>query len=247
MNTYESLVAEALAAPFEGWDFHWLDGRSDQAGPSWSYEDLARSALAAAKSALDVDTGGGELLASLQPLPAHTVATEAWEPNIAVATGRLAPLGVEVRRSDPSGLPASDGEFDLVLNRHGGFSAPETRRVLRPGGIVLMQHVGRDNDADLNAVLGAAPPSYGGDCATMVAELEQNGFRVDEARDETPEFVFFDIGAVVYHLRAVSWQIPDFDVTTYDRELRNLDARIRNEGRFVAHDRRYLIRAQRLL
>lgn len=242
---YELLVEEALAAPFEGWDFRWLEGRCDQAGPSWSYEDLARMALGTASSALDIDTGGGELLASLQPLPAHTVATEAWEPNIAVAMRRLAPLGVEVRMGDSSKLPAGDGEFDLVLNRHGGFSARETRRVLVPGGHVLMQHVGRGNDADLNAALGAGPPSYGGDCATMVGELEQTGFRVVEAREETAEFVFFDIGAVVYHLRAVSWQIPDFDVTTYDHELRHLDARIRREGRFVAHDRRYLIRAQR--
>jgi hypothetical protein len=69
---------------------------------------------------LDIDTGGGEVLASLQPLPATTVATEGWEPNLPVARDRLAPFGVDVRRHDGTDpLPARDGEFDLVLNRDG--------------------------------------------------------------------------------------------------------------------------------
>ena len=63
--------------------------------------------------------------------------------------------------------------------------------------------------------------------------------------EEMPEFAFYDIGAVIYHLRAVSWQIPDFDVQKYDRELRSLDARIRNDGRFVAHDHRFMVKALR--
>lgn len=242
---YEALVAEALAAPFEGWDFSWLDGRTEQAAPSWSYEELARSALATATSALDIDTGGGEMLASLQPLPAHTVASEAWEPNVAVATRRLVPLGVEVRAGDAAELPARDGEFDLVLNRHGGFSPAEARRVLVPGGTLLMQHVGCGNDEDLNAALRAPPPDYGGDCAKTVGDLERTGFHIVTSCDEMPEFVFYDIGAMIYHLRAVSSQIPDFDVRKYDRALRIVDARIRSEGRFVVHDHRFLIEAQR--
>jgi hypothetical protein len=108
-----------------------------------------------------------------------------------------------------------------------------------------MQHVGSGNDADLNAALGAPPPDYGGDCAKMVGELERAGFHVVESREEMPEFVFYDIGAVIYHLRGVSWQIPDFDVEKYDHELRAMDARIHSEGHFIAHDHRFLIKAQR--
>jgi hypothetical protein len=55
-----------------------------------------------------------------------------------------------------------------------------------------------------------------------------------------------DIGAVVFHLSAVSWQVPGFDVATYDQALRRLDARIRAEGRFVVRDHRTLIRASSL-
>lgn len=244
-KSYEVLVAEALAAPFEGWDFGWLEGRVDQPGPSWSYEELARSALAMGTSALDIDTGGGELLASLRPLPAHTVATEAWVPNVALAKRRLLPLGVEVREGSVSKLPAKDAEFDVVLNRHGGFDAAEITRVMALGGNLVMQHVGSRNDVELNAALGSPPPDYGGDCAKTVRELQAAGCRVIMACEEMPEFVLYDIGAVVYHLRAVSWQIPNFDVQTYDHELRSLDARIRSEGSFVAHDHRYLITAHR--
>jgi hypothetical protein len=79
----------------------------------------------------------------------------------------------------------------------------------------------------------------------MAGELERAGFDVVTSRDENPEFAFNDIGAVIYHLRAVSWQIPDFDVQTYDQSLRRLDARIRNDGPFIAHDHRLLIAAER--
>lgn len=247
MKSYDELVAEALAAPFEGWDFSWLEvgGRATHEELSWSYPSLARQAIAQATSVLDIDTGGGELLASFAPFDVPVVATEGWEPNVAVARDRLGPLGVDVRRSENGSTPARDGEFDLVLNRHGHCDPAELFRVLLPGGVVLMQHVGRDNDAELNQELGAAPPKGGADSAEMVASLQRNGFRILEARAEMPEFVFHDIGAVVYQLRAVSWQIPDFDVQRYDAELRALDARIRCEGSFVAHDRRFLIRARR--
>lgn len=246
MREYDELVTEAMAAPFEGWDFSWLAGRTEQVGPSWSYEDRARKLLGAAESVVDVDTGGGELLASLRPLPAHTVATEVWEPNLPVATDRLAPLGVEVRHASAAALPAADAEFDLVLNRHGGLRPAETHRVLRPGGTLLVQAVGGENDLELNEVLGGAPYAHAsvGGCAKAVTELEEAGFEIAEALEERPPFVFHDIGAVVYHLRVVSWQIPDFDVQKYDRELRALDARIRSEGGFVARDHRFLIEAR---
>jgi pimeloyl-ACP methyl ester carboxylesterase len=73
---YDELVAAAMAAPVEGWDFSWLAGRAEGSDPSWSYRDLARVYIARTDELLDVDTGGGELLASLAPLPQYTWATE---------------------------------------------------------------------------------------------------------------------------------------------------------------------------
>ena len=254
-ESYDELVADALAAPFRGWDFSYLEGRVQDCEIPWSYDELARAEIAPSTRLLDLDTGGGETLAGvLAPMlesgrrPAHVVATEAWLPNLPIARERLQLLGITVRQStsgDP--LPADDGEFDLVLNRHGGCAPAELRRVLASGGVYLTQGVGRRNDIELNVVLDGPPPGYSESASLdhAVATLEQHGFEIVEAEETFAEFGFRDIGAVVFHLSAVSWQIPGFDVTTYDRRLRELDARIRTEGPFVVRHHRTMVKAIR--
>ena len=248
METYDELVEQALGAAFEGWDFSWLDGRAVSGALSWSYVGLSRAAISAATRLLDLDTGGGELLASLQPLPQISVATEGWPPNLQLSRRRLGPLGVEVRRHDGTdALPAADGEFDLALNRHGRLVPAELARVLERGGLMLTQQVGNRNHFEVNEVLGAAPVQLPGawTLSDAVNELNRCGFEILEAVEERPEFLVHDIGALVYQLLAVPWQIPDFDVEKYGPALRALDARVRTDGPFVAHDHRYLIRAVR--
>jgi hypothetical protein len=105
------------------------------------------------------DTRGGETLVSLAPLPAHVVATEGWEPNVAIAKRRLEHLGVEVRRQDGGTTPAADGEFGLVLNRHGQIDAEELARVLDTRGRLLTQQVAVGNDNEFNQVLGVPAPT----------------------------------------------------------------------------------------
>lgn len=247
MKPYAELVDEALSASFSGWDFGWLEGRATSADLSWSYPALARAELTDATSLLDVDTGGGELLASLAPLPNTVIATEGWEPNLPIARDRLSPLGVDVRRHDSAApLPLVDDEADLVLNRHGRLEPAELARVLRPDGILLTQQVGNRNDAELNEVLGAPPPILPGvnTLDGAVVALRGRGFEILEATEEWPEFVIHDVGALVFQLKAIPWQIRDFDVTRYEPALRALDRRIRADGPFVARSHRYLIRAR---
>jgi hypothetical protein len=111
---YDELVAAAMAAPAGGWDFGWLAGRAEGSAPSWSYRDLARAHIAGTGRLLDVETGGGELLASLRPLPRCTWATEGWPPNIPVARGRLEPLGVTVLPAEAAMLPLPDESVGLI-------------------------------------------------------------------------------------------------------------------------------------
>ncbi|MEV6850081.1 methyltransferase [Actinoplanes sp. NPDC051411] len=237
--TYDELVAEAAAVPLRGWDFGWLAGRATGSEPSWSYPDAARGLVARSTAVVDVDTGGGELLASLGPLPPGTIATEGWEPNLAVARVRL---GVDVRYAPGTGLPVDSGSADLVLNRHGRLDAAEVARVLRPGGVLLTQQVGSDDCAEINEALGAPPPyAKTWDAATAAKELTAAGLAVTEVREEWPEFVFHDVGALVFQLRAVAWQVPDFTVERYAGALR----RIHERGEFRARSHRFLIRAER--
>jgi len=245
---YDELVAGALGAPVHGWDFGWLAGRALGSDPTWSYPQLAREALDRSTRVLDVDTGGGELLASLTPLPPHTVATEGWPPNLPVARARLGPLGVGVLPAPPDApLPVPDGTFDLVLSRHGRITPAEVHRVLTPGGTLLTQQVGSQDCAELNTALGAAPAQRPGSWTLRGAAgaLTAAGFRVGTAREEWPLYTFTDVGAVVYQLRMVPWQIPDFTLDRYDSALRRLDARIRTDGPLRVRSHRFLLRATR--
>jgi SAM-dependent methyltransferase len=239
---YDELVGEAVGVPIVGWEFSWLDGRAAGSEPSWSYPELARPLLRRAGSLLDLDTGGGELLAELAPLPPHTVAVESWTPNTPVARDRLNPFGVSVVTE----LPGGEREFDVVLSRHGRLPVADIARLLKPGGTLLSQQVGSDDLADLNAALGAPPPHpQPWNAAVAVAALEAAGLEVTDVREERPAIAFHDVGAIVYQLRAVPWQVRDFTPQRYDRQLRRLDALIRTKGAFAATAHRFLVQASR--
>ena len=66
--------------------------------------------------------------------------------------------------------------------------------------------------------------------------------RADEA---WPQTRFLDVGAVVLHLRAVSWQVPDFDVVRHRPQLLEIDRIIRTDGAFTVTDHRLLLHAVR--
>ncbi|MGI5246019.1 class I SAM-dependent methyltransferase [Dactylosporangium sp. CA-139066] len=233
MNDFDASIADALAAPTGGWDFSFLDGRTHCAETSWSYTDLARPLIDAAGALLDVDTGGGELLAAFAPLPARTVAVESHQP--AVAAARLGALGVAVVPA----LADAGGGFDLVLNRHGRLDAAGTARALRRGGTLLSQQVGAEDCAELNAALGAPPPRPAGAWSAAVAAeaLAAAGFALQEVREEFPELTFDDPGAIVFQLRMVAWQIPDFSIERHGARLRAL------RYPFTVRTHRFLIRA----
>ncbi len=247
----EDLIAEAAAADVAGWDFSWLDGRASEERPSWGYQRLISERLAVVSAALDVQTGGGEVLAGADRFPVTMVATESWPPNVALATKRLHPRGVVVVADpDEPPLPFADAAFDLVTSRHPvSVWWDEIFRVLRPGGTYLAQHVGPRSMAELyEFFLGLQDeieqqhprhPDVEG------AEARSAGLELETPRLERLKVEFLDIGAVVYFLRKVIWIVPDFGVDRYAARLRDLDAQIRRDGSFVAHSTRVLFEARR--
>ncbi|RKT08761.1 methyltransferase family protein [Streptomyces sp. 1114.5] len=270
MRTFEELIAEAEAVSVDGWDFSWLDGRATEERPSWGYQRLLAERLGAATSALDIQTGGGEVLAGALRLaeargqaggahghaegaqgrrPTVLAATESWPPNLARATRLLNPLGaVVVADPDEPPLPFADEAFELVSSRHPVRAWwAEIARVLRPGGSYFAQHVGPASVFELvEYFLGPQPQAREGRRPEAEsAEAREAGLEVVDLRSERLRMEFRDIGAVVYFLRKVIWMVPGFTVAAHLDRLRELDARIRAEGPFVAHSARFLIEARK--
>jgi hypothetical protein len=96
---FDELVAEAEAVPIRGWDFAWLDGRAVEERPSWHYFDLVSERAAGAEAMADLQTGTAALVADLPVLPALTVATEGYEPNLIEARDALERRGAHRLRS----------------------------------------------------------------------------------------------------------------------------------------------------
>jgi SAM-dependent methyltransferase len=248
-RTFEELVDEAASADVSGWDFSWLDGRATEQRPSWGYQRLLARRLRSVAAALDVQTGGGEILDGVADFPPTMAATESWPPNVAIATERLHRRGVVVvAHDDQSPLPFADAAFDLVCSRHPAqVRWSEIARVLRPGGDYFAQHVGPRSNVELSEFfLGPQPPGpHSRDPSVEAAAARRAGLAVDEMRLERLRVEFFDVGAVVYFLRKVIWTVPDFRVGRYLDRLRMLHEHIAREGRFVAHSSRVLVQARK--
>lgn len=245
---YDELIAQALTMPFEGWDFGVFRGRmvEDSTALPWDYEELVRGRLPYTGRLLDLGTGGGELLASLAPLPARTAATEGYAPNVPVARKRLEPLGVEVVEvGDDDRLPLPDGSFELIVSRHESYDPAELRRVLKPGGTFITQQVGGRDLAEINQVLGAPEHEYAEwDLAGAVEELSAEGFEVCWRDEALLASTFHDVGALVLFLRITPWHVPDFDVIRYGDRLRELHDRMRTGHPLTATAHRFALTAR---
>jgi SAM-dependent methyltransferase len=256
VRSFDDLISEGSSVPVEGWDFSWFEGRASEERPPWGYARLLgrrMSALAGVPeaAALDLQTGGGEVLATVPSAPVTLVATESWPPNVEVARRNLANLGGRVIAMDDErdDLPFGDGTFDLVVSRHPvGIRWDEVARVLKPGGSYLSQDVGHGSVAELTDYLMGARPEGDGpnrDPKWSVLDAERAGLIVDDVQEFRGRMEFYDIAAVVHFLRKVIWIVPGFTVDRYRARLRDLHEQIAGNGPFVATTVRFLFEAHK--
>lgn len=245
--SFDELVAEAEAAPIDGWDFGWLDGRATEERPSWHYAERVAERAATAARMLDLQSGGGEMLAGLPTRPALMVATEGYAPNLAAAARRLGPRGTHVvaTHDDRPALPFAADAFDLVTSRHPVQTWwTEIARVLQPGGQYFSQQVGPRSLRSLSeALMGPLPSGSRRDPQRARQAAETAGLGVEDLQEARLRTVFDDVGAVVYFLRLVIWIVPGFTVDRYRNELRALHDQIQRDGPFVSDATRFLIQA----
>jgi SAM-dependent methyltransferase len=246
---FDRLVEEAMAQAFSGWNFSWLRGRWLEGKPYWDYRRIVNEKAGRVDSLLDMGTGGGEFLASLPKLPADSYATESYPPNIPVARNRLEPLGVRVVAfEDEQALPLPDASFELIINRHESYWIPEVVRLLKPGGTFLTQQVGDADCIELNEFLEAPLIDEPSDwsLSSERESLEGAGLQVIRTEETDFETLFFDIGAVVYYLKIIEWQFPDFSVERYRDRLLAMHHLIEEEGAFQCTSERFLIEARKV-
>jgi hypothetical protein len=238
MDAFDELVAEAVAAPFTGWDFSWLDARSTTKDLPWSYRAEVARHFGTARTMLDMGTGGGEELARIRLRPAHTVATESWRPNVPVAARRLKPLGIPLVHCDGAPdnmsdeglsavtdragrLPFADGALDLVINRHESFRADELARVLASHGTFVTQQVDYHSDDALFELLGLDPPDEQQTWLPLAtAQLTAAGLTIAHSAAGEEVRYFAHIGAVIYYLKVVGWAIPQYSLQAFLPALR---------------------------
>jgi SAM-dependent methyltransferase len=247
-RTFEELVEEGRSAPVAGWGFSWFEGRAAEERPSWGYLRRMSARMVTARSALDLQTGGGEVLSEVERPPPRLVATEGWPPNLPLAHANLTRLdGHVVQAPDGGPLPFRDGAFDLVVSRHPTVTPwIEIARVLCESGAFVSQQIGPGSLRELTeAMLGPQPQSDARSPERAAEQARRAGLDITELQQARLRTVFFDIGAVVAFLRKVVWIVPGFDVDDYESPLRAVHERIESDGHFTAHATRFLIEARK--
>jgi SAM-dependent methyltransferase len=249
---FNALIAEAESEAVEGWDFSWFDDRATEERPSWGYAKMLVPRVETAQRVLDIQTGGGEVLAGvlaqILETPDTLAATESWDPNAAIARRNLSPFGVSVAViPDDAALPFPADHFDLITSRHPTITIwSEIARVLRPRGSYFSQQVGAGSNRELtDFIMGPQPVSKRRTAQRAVDQAKNAGLHVVDLRQESLRTVFNDVGAVVYFLRKVYWTVPGFTVEEYRGRLSSLHEKIERDGPFVAHAQRFLIEARK--
>lgn len=242
-----SWLQEEKIAHIHGWDFSHIDGSCIEEKLSWDYKEIILQYLKPQMKLLDIDTGGGEFLLSLNHPYKNTYATENYEPNVELCKKTLLPLGISFVHADASkSFPFADNYFDIIINRHGTVNVKEISRLLKPDGLFITQQVGAENDRDLVELLydnNSLPPlpfphQY---LQTVQGDFESCGFKTLQSKEEFPLITFLNVASLVWFARIIQWEFPGFSVENNKEKLFALQNIIEEEGKIVGRTHRFLL------
>lgn len=230
---------------FKGWDFSYINNRISEDTLPWNYKEIVENNIKNYIIVLDMGTGGGEFLLSLNRKKARFYATESYKPNLILCTNILKPYDIEVREvTDDNNLPFEDNYFDLIINKHESFSLSEVTRILKPGGKFITQQVGGKNNIEMSKfLLGEVPNIINHDLGLneILNECKKCDLEVLSSGEFFPKTYFYDIGALVYYAKIIPWEFPEFTVDkTFDKLLK-LNKEIEVKGSIYSTEHRYFI------
>lgn len=233
-------------APFQGWDFSYLKRRRKSEKPNWNYELVVKRLIKKSNAVLDMATGGGEVFSEILSVyrPQKTIVIEGYKPNVSVARKNLKKHNVKViYANETKKLSFKNGEFDLVLNRHGGLNIKEIGRILSPGGIFLTQQVDSRDLIDLEKKFKAKPKYKSNILSFIIKQLKDRGFTIIKKNEWKGKTIFKDVGAIVYLLKAIPWIVEGFSVKKHQDILKKLQKKIEKKGKLEFTIRRFFILA----
>lgn len=230
---------------FVGWNFSHLKDRVKIEPLPWKYKQVIKSYMDNKKIMLDMGTGGGEFLLSLNPTPGNTFATEGYPPNVKLSTVNLSPFGIEVRQVyEDTALPFPEETFDIIINRHEYFCPKEIKRILKPQGVFITQQVGGRNNKELSKfLLGDYPNiiSFDFNLKTNLKVIEAAGLKVLQKDEYFPVSRYYDIGALVYYCKIIQWEFPNFSVERCLEPLLKLQKILEEKGYIESIEHRFFI------
>lgn len=231
-------------AKFEGWDFSYIKDSWENENLPWNYAKIVKQYLSSGLELLDMGTGGGEFLLTLNHPYKNTSVTEGWQPNIELLKDKLVPLGIKlVPIGDDDMIDYPDNSFDIVINRHESFNVEEVKRVLRPNGMFITQQVGGKNGNRLsNMLIPNFQPKYKDlNLKNTVQNLKKLNIDIIYADEYFPYQKFFNMKALIYYANTIEWEFPGFSVEDNFDQLLNAFKELTRRGYVLNYEHRFII------
>ena len=234
---------------FTGWDFSYLDGRWDEESLPWDYKKIIFEYLKPDHQLLDIGTGGGEFLLSLNHPYCNTTITEGYLPNYQLCVNKLRPLGIRILNyvGDEILNDINDNQFDIVINRHESYNEEELYRILKPNGIFITQQVGAYNNRDLATFFDEnhidSFPELTLDKA--LNRLKSNNFNIIYKDEYFPILKFYDLGAIAYFAKIIQWEFINFNVKDNIDKFLLLQEQLKQKGFISSKEHRFIIVAKK--
>lgn len=242
----EEWLKEEKMAHIHGWDFSHIYGRySEEENLPWDFRTVINKYLKDNMKLLDMETGGGEFLLSLNHPKHNTSVIEGYQPNVELCKKVLLPLGIDFKEADgDEKLPFENEYFDIITNRHGAYNVTELKRVLKKDGIFITQQVGAENDRELVEML---LPKYKDlpyaehYLNIKQQEIFEQGFEILESGETFQPIKFFDTGALVWFAKIIEWEFPNFSVESHLDNLYKVQEIIESNGAVEGRIHRFYI------
>lgn len=242
-NELKEMLLKEETNVFSGWDFSYLKNRWKDEQIPWDYYEIIKEYLKDDMNLLDMGTGGGEFLLTLNHPYENTYVSEGYEPNVELCRQKLSPLGITVEKSVGEEIPYESEQFDIIINRHESYDIQEVYRCLKPQGIFITQQIGCENDMDLVRRIDPEAKLRFPDknLAYAIEEAEKEKFIILKQEEAITPILFYDLGAFVYFAKIIEWEFIDFSVETCFEQLLDMQKEIDEKGYLQGSEHRYLM------